>query len=234
MGAPYEKSGKGDFALSLSLLMDFFLHMDKYLNMLLGQHNTLAYVFLFVVIFIETGLVVTPFLPGDSLIFATAALAAAGGPISIPLLLPLLYIAAVSGDTLNYHIGHRLRERVRQRRRIPFVKMEYIDRAQHFFERHGGKTITIARFVPIVRTFAPFVAGVGEMPYRRFLGYNVVGGVAWVSVMFLIGYFFGNIPYVKDHFSLVVVAIILISVLPAAAALFKGKAKDHGAEDGQP
>lgn len=201
--------------------MDIFLHLDKYLNVLLGQYNVWAYVVLFVAIFIETGLVVTPFLPGDSLIFATGAIAAAGGPIFTPLLLVLLYIAAIGGDSVNYQIGHLLRERIRRREHIRFIKMEYIDRTHAFFQRHGGKTITIARFIPIIRTFAPFVAGVGEMSYPWFLGYNVIGGLAWVSVMFGIGYFFGNISYVKNHFSLVVIAIILISVIPVFVALIK-------------
>lgn len=226
-------SMKGDFSVNLALLMDLFLHMDKYLNMLVSQHSTLAYVFLFSVIFVETGLVVVPFLPGDSLIFVTAALTAAGGPISIPLVLLLLYIAAIAGDTLNYQIGHLLRKRVEQRSHLLFVKMEYIERTHYFFERHGGKTITIARFVPIIRTFAPFVAGVGEMPYRWFLGYNILGGVSWVTVMFTIGYLFGNIPYVKNHFSLVVVSIILISVLPVAVAFLKKKANKYKIENEQ-
>lgn len=209
--------------MSLNFLIDVFLHLDKYLNILLNQYNGLAYVFMFGIIFIETGLVVTPFLPGDSLIFATGAIAAAGGPISILLLIPLLYVAAVAGDTANYQIGHMLREKVNRREHIRFIKQEYLDRTQSFFERHGGKAITIARFVPIIRTFAPFVAGVGEMPYRRFLGYNVVGGISWVTLMFCIGYFFGNISYVKGHFGLVVIAIIFISILPAVIAFLKGK-----------
>lgn len=207
--------------MNLGLLLDIFLHMDQYLNVLIGRHTVLAYVFLFAVIFIETGLVVVPFLPGDSLIFVTAALAAAGGPLIIPLVLVLLYLAAISGDTLNYQIGHLLRKRVEQHSHLLFVKMGHIERTQRFFERYGGKTITIARFVPIIRTFAPFVAGVGEMPYRWFLGYNILGGISWVSVMFALGYFFGNIPYVKNHFSLVVAAVILLSVLPAAIAVLK-------------
>lgn len=216
--------------MSINFLIDVFLHLDKYLNVLLSHYNGWAYVFMFVIIFIETGLVVTPFLPGDSLIFATGAIAAAGGPISIPLVIPLLYVAAVGGDTANYQIGHALRERVNRREHIRFIKQEYLDRTQAFFERHGGKTITIARFIPIIRTFAPFVAGVGEMPYRRFLAYNVVGGISWVTLMFCIGYFFGNISYVKNHFSLVVVAIIFISVLPAVIAFVKSKMQKQVAQ----
>lgn len=211
--------------MNMSFLVDLFLHLDKYLNAMLNQYNLLAYVVVFIVIFIETGLVVTPFLPGDSLIFAIGAIAATGGPISIPIILLLLYFAAVAGDTVNYQIGHRLREKVKKREHIPLIKMEYIDRTQAFFERNGGKTITIARFIPIIRTFAPFVAGVGKMSYQKFLGYNIIGGISWVTLLFGIGYFFGNIPAVKNHFSLVVIAIILISVLPAVAAFLKNRNK---------
>jgi membrane-associated protein len=190
----------------------------------MSHHNVLAYVLLFVIIFCETGLVFLPFLPGDSLIFATAALAANGGRINIPFVIMLFIIAAVCGDTVNYQVGHFMRDRVEKRQRIPFIKLEYIDRTHAFFQRHGGKTIVIARFIPIIRTFAPFVAGVGTMPYRWFLGYNVIGGVSWVTLFFTIGYFFGNLPVIKNHFSLILVAIILISVLPAISAFVKSKA----------
>ena len=209
--------------MNFALLVDVFLHLDQYLNVLLSQYNTLAYVLLFAVIFLETGLVVTPFLPGDSLIFAAAAIAGAGGPINVPLLLVLFYIAAVAGDTVNYHIGYFLRERINGRQKVRLIKQEYLDRTNAFFDKYGGKTITIARFVPIVRTFAPFVAGVGEMSYRHFLSYNVVGGVSWVSLMFGLGYFFGNIEFIKNHFSLIVIAIVIISVLPAVVTLFHNK-----------
>ena len=219
--------------MNLGLLLDLFLHLDRYLNVMISQYHGMVYIFLFLAIFVETGLVVTPFLPGDSLIFATAAIAAAGGPIQVPLTLALLFIAAVAGDTLNYQIGHFLRGRVKKREHIRLIKMEYIDRTQAFFERHGGKAITIARFIPIIRTFAPFVAGVGEMPYRWFLGYNIAGGVTWVSLMFSIGYFFGNIRYVKEHFSLVVVAIILISVLPVIVGFVKSKRTAGGRRSGE-
>jgi membrane-associated protein len=211
--------------LDFNLFIDLFLHLDEYLNAILSQYNVLAYVLIFVVIFIETGLVVTPFLPGDSLIFVTGAIAAAGGPINIPLMIGLLYAAAVSGDTVNYHIGHFLREKVRRKEKIPFIKAEYIERTQAFFNRHGGKTITIARFIPIIRTFAPFVAGVCKMAYHKFLSYNVVGGISWVTLMFCIGYFFGNIPYIKDHFGLIVVGIVVISVLPAVIAFLVNRRK---------
>lgn len=211
--------------MSFPFFMDLFFHLDTYLNTLLSQYNMLTYVVVFIIIFIETGLVVTPFLPGDSLIFAVGAIAAAGGPISIPLILFLLYLAAISGDTVNYHIGQLLREKVQKREHIPLIKAEYIDRTQVFFERNGGKTITIARFIPIIRTFAPFVAGVGKMQYKKFLGYNLIGGISWVTLLFGVGFFFGNISVVKNHFSLVVIAIILISVLPAAIAFLRNRMK---------
>lgn len=203
--------------------IDLFLHLDKYINQVLSTYNTAAYILLFVIVFLETGLVVTPFLPGDSLLFAIGAIAAVGGPVNIPIILMLLYIAAIGGDTANYHIGKLLREKVKKRERIPLVKMEYIDRTQAFFARHGGKTITIARFVPIIRTFAPFIAGVGEMPYRRFISYNVVGGISWVTTLTAVGYFFGNIEFIKNHFSLIVIAIVAISVLPMVFAFIKSR-----------
>lgn len=218
---------KGERILNLNFIIDLFLHLDKYLNILLSQYSVWAYVLIFTVIFIETGLVVTPFLPGDSLIFATGAIAAVGGRIHIAFVLLLLYAAAIGGDTLNYHIGHLLRKKVLNRERIPLIKIEYIDRTHAFFERNGGKTITIARFMPIIRTFAPFVAGVSEMSYRHFIGYNIVGGISWVTLLFGVGYFFGNIEFVKDHFSIVVIAIVLISVMPAVIAFLHNKLKNR-------
>lgn len=204
--------------------------MDTYLNTLLSQYNLLAYIVVFIIIFIETGLVVIPFLPGDSLIFAVGAIAAAGGPISIPLILIILYAAAIAGDTVNYHIGQLLREKVQKREHILLIKTEYIDRTQAFFERNGGKTITIARFIPIIRTFAPFIAGVGKMQYKKFLGYNLIGGVSWVTLLFGVGFFFGNISMVKTHFGLVVLAIILISILPVAIAFLRKRMKKVNAK----
>lgn len=217
--------------MNLNVLIDLFLHLDQYLNAMLSQHHLLAYMVVFLVIFAETGFVVTPFLPGDSLIFAIGALVAAGGPVSAPTIILLLYCAAIGGDTVNYQIGRLLREKVKKRERIPLIKIEYLDHTQAFFERNGGKTVTIARFIPIIRTFAPFVAGVGEMPRRKFLGYNIIGGISWVTLLFGIGYFFGNLSTVKNHFSLVVIAIILISVLPAAVAFLKNKIKKTNAQE---
>lgn len=211
-------------------IIDIFLHLDKYLNQILSTYNTIAYVLLFFIVFMETGFVITPFLPGDSLLFGTGAIAAVGGSINIPVIILLFYIAAIAGDTVNYHIGKALSGKVKKREKIPFVKMEYIDRTHAFFERHGGKTITIARFVPVIRTCAPFVAGVGDMPYSKFFKYNVIGGISWVTSIFAIGYFFGNIEFIKNHFSVIVIAIVLISILPmiigfAQSKLKKAKAK---------
>lgn len=211
--------------MNFNNIVELFLHLDnKHLSEFFNQYSIWAYVFLFIIIFIETGLVVTPFLPGDSLLFVTGAIAASGR-IDIPSILLLLFVAAILGDTLNYHIGHMLREKVSKREKIPLVKMENVVKAQEFLKRNGGKTITIARFIPIIRTFAPFVAGAGKMPYHKFILYNIIGGISWISLLFGTGYFFGNIPYVESHFSLVLVAIIVISVLPAIIVYARNKIK---------
>lgn len=206
-------------------LFNLLLHLNSQtLGEFFHQYSLWAYVFLFIIIFIETGLVVTPFLPGDSLLFVTGAIAASG-LVNIPSILVMLYIAAIAGDSVNYEIGHSLREKVQKREKIPLIKMENIEKSQDFLKRNGGKTITIARFMPIIRTFAPFVAGAGKMPYKSFILYNVIGGISWVTLLFGIGYFFGNIPAVKDHFSLIVIGIVIISVLPAAVAYINSKMK---------
>ena len=196
----------------LKTLFDLFLHLDKHLAAVIQQYGALTYLFLFAIIFLETGLVVTPFLPGDSLLFAAGAFAALDS-LNIWLLFILLSIAAVTGDSLNYWIGHLIGQRA-YTGEIKFIKKEYIDRTHAFFEKYGNKTIFLARFVPIVRTFAPFVAGVGEMSYANFFAYNVFGGIVWVAICIFSGYFFGNIPVVKENFSLVIIVIILISILP--------------------
>jgi membrane-associated protein len=205
-------------------LFSLFLHLDEYLGQIIEQYDTWTYLFLFLVIFMETGLVVTPFLPGDSLLFAAGTFAspALGSPLNIWVLLVTLTFAAILGDTVNYWIGHTIGPRAFSGN-IHFLKKEHLDRTHQFFEKYGGKTIILARFVPIVRTFAPFVAGVGEMTYGRFLTYNVVGGVLWVFVFTLAGYFFGNLPFVKDNFSVIVIAIILISVTPAIYEFVKAR-----------
>lgn len=190
--------------------------------MVITQFGLWSYVLLFLVIFMETGLVVTPFLPGDSLLFAAGALTASMKVFDIKLLWVLMVGAAFLGDTVNYWIGHFIGPKAFEMN-SKLLKKEYLDKAQAFYDKHGGVAIVLARFVPIVRTFAPFVAGVGKMHYTRFLSYNAIGGLLWVSIMLLSGYFFGNIPFVKDNFHYVVVVIILISVVPIAIEWWKSK-----------
>jgi membrane-associated protein len=190
--------------------IDVFLHLDRYLGDLIKDYGLWTYAILFLIIFCETGLVVTPFLPGDSLLFAAGTFAALGS-LNIWFLVGLLMAAAVLGDTVNYSIGHYLGDRAYN---IKWIKREYLDKTHAFFEKHGGKAIFLARFVPIVRTFAPFVAGIGKMSYGYFITYNFVGGITWVALFTFAGYFFGNIPFVQKNFEFVIVAIILISVLP--------------------
>jgi membrane-associated protein len=194
----------------VTYLINLFLHLDEYLGGIISQYGTWTYGILFVVIFVETGLVVMPFLPGDSLLFAAGTFAALGS-LNIWTLAGLMMVAAVLGDTVNYSIGHYLGDRAYN---IKWIKKEYLDKTHAFFEKHGGKAIFLARFVPIVRTFAPFVAGIGKMSYGYFATYNVVGGITWVAAFTLLGYFFGNIPFVRKNFELVIIAIILVSVLP--------------------
>jgi membrane-associated protein len=205
----------------ITLAVDFFLHLDKYLSVIIQDFGLWSYLILFVVIFIETGLVITPFLPGDSLLFAAGAFAAVGAFNPI-LLFVLMAIAAVLGDTMNYWIGHSIGPRVFSGN-VRFLKKEYLEKTQAFYEKHGGKTILLARFIPIIRTFAPFVAGVGKMRYSYFLSYNIIGGILWTGICTFIGYFFGNLPFVKDNFSLVIIAIVIISVLPAVWEFVKAK-----------
>jgi membrane-associated protein len=195
--------------------IDLFLHLDKYLDTFIRDYGLWVYLAMFVVVFLETGLVVTPFLPGDSLLFASGALAARGS-MSIALVFAIVSAAAILGDTVNYWIGAYFGGRiVRGEMRFLKVKQEHLDRTHAFFERYGGKTIIIARFVPIVRTVAPFVAGLGSMTYRKFIAYNVIGGLMWVMVCSGGGYIFSDLPFVRDHFSVVIMAIIVISLIPA-------------------
>jgi len=197
---------------TINYLIDLFLYLDVHLNELIVQYGAVTYIILFLVIFAETGLVITPFLPGDSLLFAAGTFAAIGS-LDVTLLFVLLAMAAISGDTVNYWIGHYIGPKV-FRKETKFIRKKYLERTHNFYEKHGGKTIIIARFVPIIRTFAPFVAGVGAMTYSKFILYNVVGGIVWVVVFVFGGYYFGNIPAVKNNFSLVIIVIVLISVLP--------------------
>jgi membrane-associated protein len=204
-------------------IIDLILHMDKYLGQIIQQYGTWTYLILFCVIFMETGFVVTPFLPGDSLLFAAGTFAGMGY-LNIGVLFALMAIAAIAGDTVNYWIGHKIGPRAFSGN-IRYLKKEYMDRTHAFYEKHGGKTIIIARFIPIIRTFAPFVAGVGAMTYGRFISFNIIGGLAWVALFTLGGYFFGNLPFVQDNFSFVIIAIIIISVLPAIIEFLKSRRK---------
>jgi len=194
-------------------ILDIFIHLDVYLSDIISNYGFWTYVILFIVIFIETGLVVMPFLPGDSLIFAAGTFAALGS-LNIYVLAFILMLAAVLDDTVNYSIGHSLASKVKNDE-IKWIRKDYLERTHKFFEKHGGKTIFLARFVPIIRTFAPFVAGVGNMTYSYFISYNLIGGITWVALFTCAGYFFGNIPFIKQNFSLVILAIVIISILPA-------------------
>jgi membrane-associated protein len=208
----------------LQYLLDLFINLDSHLLELSRQYGTWLYVILFAVIFAETGLVVTPFLPGDSLLFAVGSLSALGA-LDLGLTMLLLFIAAVLGDAVNYHIGQKVGPAVFKDGRSRFFRKEYLDKTHAFYEKYGGKTIIIARFVPIVRTFAPFVAGIGAMTYSRFFLYNVGGALLWVVSLTLAGYFFGNLPFVKDNFSLVILMIIFISILPGVVEFIRHRRK---------
>ena len=204
--------------------VDFFLHLDQHLAEVIQRYGTTTYFLLFLIVFLETGLVITPILPGDSLLFAAGAFAALGHLRLWPLFF-LLCVAAILGDTVNYAIGARLGPKVFSYSKSRFFNPEHLKKTHAFYEKYGGKTIIIARFVPIVRTFAPFVAGVGQMRYRQFIGYNVIGGVLWVSICVFAGYFFGNLPFVKKNFSVVVIVIVLISLLPAVIEYLRHRAE---------
>ncbi len=205
----------------LTQFINIFLHLDVYLGDIISQYGAWTYGILFAVIFVETGLVIIPFLPGDSLLFAAGAIAAIGDSgLNIFLMVGLLMVAAILGDTANYWIGHSLGEKAYESK---WVKKEYIDKTHEFYEKHGGKTIFLARFVPIIRTFAPFVAGVGKMSYKYFFSYNVFGGLVWVPLFAFTGYFFGNIEFVKHNFSIVILAIIGISLIPIIIEALKAR-----------
>ena len=193
--------------------IDIFIHLDQHLSLLIQSFGGWAYLIVFLVIFCETGLVVTPILPGDSLLFGLGAIAAMGA-LKVEWLFVMLSIAAIAGDTVNYMIGHYVGPRVFARESGRFFKKEYLERTHRFYGKYGGKTIVIARFVPIIRTFAPFVAGIGSMTYSRFIAYNIVGGISWIALFIFGGYYFGNLSIVKRNFTLVIFAIIFISILP--------------------
>lgn len=208
--------------LSLGLIIDIILHLDKYIDLLIKSMGIWSYAIIFLVIFCETGFVVTPFLPGDSLLFAIGTFAALGS-FEISLIIMLLTIAAIAGDTVNYWIGNYIGPKVFHSGQSRFLNKKHIDRTHKFYEKHGGKTIIIARFIPIIRTFAPFVAGIGKMDYRKFLAYNVIGGILWVFLLTLAGYFFGNIPVVRQNFSIVIIVIIIISIMPGIIEFVRQK-----------
>jgi membrane-associated protein len=205
----------------LKKFVDLFLHLDTHLSQVIAQYGTGTYLILFLIVFCETGLVVTPFLPGDSLLFAAGTFAALG-QLDLWLMILLLAAAAVLGDTVNYWVGAAIGPRAFSGE-LRFLKKEHLDRTHAFYEKHGGKTIILARFVPIVRTFAPFVAGVGAMSYRHFLLYNIAGAVLWVGLLVPAGYFFGNIPVVRENFTIVILAIVAISVMPVAVEALRGR-----------
>ncbi len=204
-------------------LIDFILHIDVHLGELIANYGVLVYGILFAIVFLETGIVVTPFLPGDSLLFAAGAFAALGS-LNPFLIFALISLAAILGDTVNYWIGHFFGNQILANPRIP-INQEHIDKTNIFFKKHGGKTIILARFMPFIRTFAPFVAGIGRMEYGKFITFNVVGGLLWVGIFTFLGYFFGNVSFVKHNFSIVIMVIILISVLPAVFEVVKSRIK---------
>jgi membrane-associated protein len=201
--------------------IDLFLHLDQHLNQIITDYGFWTYLILFMIIFVETGLVVMPFLPGDSLLFAAGTFAALGS-LNLWLLIVLLFIAAFLGDTLNYFIGNFIGPKVFSKD-YRFLKKEHLVKTQQFYEKHGGKTIIFARFMPIIRTFAPFIAGVGTMNYKKFLSYNIIGGILWIAGFTLLGYLFGNIPAVKKNFTLVIFGIILLSMTPPLIEYLRSK-----------
>ncbi|NQV03210.1 MAG: DedA family protein [Bacteroidia bacterium] len=202
----------------LKYLVDFILHIDKHLLQIVTDYQTWTYLILFAIIFMETGFVVTPFLPGDSLLFAAGTIAAmTGNPLSVWVIIPLLITAAFLGDNTNYFIGRFLGHKVYERN-YKLIKREYLDQTHKFYEKHGGVTIIFARFMPILRTFAPFVAGVGTMHYIRFISFSILGNILWVTLFSLAGYFFGNIPLIKNNFTIAILAVIFVSILPMIIA----------------
>lgn len=206
----------------IKTFFDVILHLDKYLTVMLHNFGMWTYAILFMIIFCETGFVVTPFLPGDSVLFATGALASIGS-VNIFILFAVFFISAVAGDTVNYFIGKKIGSKIFEKEDVKYINKEYLKKAHSFYERHGSMTIVLGRFIPIIRTFVPFVAGIGEMNYPKFITYNMLGGFMWVTLFLGGGYFFGGLPFIKQHFSIVVIAIIIISVIPAIATFIKEK-----------
>lgn len=206
----------------IATFIDIVLHLDKHLQVLVQNYGVWIYLILFAIVFCETGLIVTPFLPGDSLLFVAGAIAAAGG-MDVHLMVVLLIIAAILGDAVNYAVGRYFGPKVFHDERSRFLNPRYLEKTHAFYERHGGKTIIIARFIPIIRTYAPFVAGIGSMPYPRFAFFNVIGAILWVTSLGYAGYFFGNIPWVKSNLSLVIIGIIILSISPAIFEVLRHK-----------
>ncbi|MGG0655155.1 DedA family protein [Rummeliibacillus pycnus] len=210
----------------LRSLVDFIMHIDVHLSDIVTQYHGWVYGIVFLIIFVETGLVIMPFLPGDSLLFASGALATMNGGINIWIAIPVFFAAAVLGDSLNYEIGRKVGKSIPENSFLGrFVNKERMQKAQDFFDKHGGKTIVIARFMPVVRTFIPFIAGASKMRYSHFITYNITGALLWVLVGVFSGYFFGNIPFVRDHFSAVTLGIVVVSILPAIIGLIRTKFK---------
>lgn len=211
-------------------ILEFVFHIDQSIHALMQSYGLLIYLLLFIIIFCETGLVFTPFLPGDSIIFTCGALAATGG-MNLYILWFSLIIAAILGDGTNYLIGKKVGNALLNRTNGRFIKREYVERAQSFYHQYGGEAIFLGRFIPIIRTFVPFVAGIGKMPYKKFGIFNISGGITWVSLFLTVGYFFGNLPFVKNRFSFIVVAIILLSLLPIGIEFIRNNLKKRIRED---
>jgi membrane-associated protein len=202
--------------------VNFFLHIDKNILAIVGNYGTASYLLMFIVIFCETGLVVTPFLPGDSLVFAMGAIISKT-PLNLSYMFIILCISALLGDTVNYHIGRYIGPRIFEKEKIRFLKKDNLLKTQAFYEKYGGKTIIMARFIPIIRTFAPFVAGIGKMSYKKFLSYNAIGGICWISLFLFVGHSFGSLPFISKHFTVIIYLIIVVSVLPAAFEFIRQK-----------
>ena len=214
---------------TLYQIIDFFLHLDKHLADILNVYGTQTYIILFLIIFVETGLVVMPILPGDSLLFAAGALASSTGELDVRIIIPSLISAALLGDNINYFVGKRLGRFIKSKEKILFLKRQYIEKTEKFYDKYGGRTVIMARFIPIVRTIAPFVAGAGSMNYSRYIYYCIAGAILWVGGITLLGYWFGNIPVVKRNFEIVILTIIFLSVLPIVIGYIKSRRNASGA-----
>ncbi|HIH14675.1 MAG TPA: DedA family protein [Nanoarchaeota archaeon] len=219
--------------IPITELIGFVLHIDKYLSTIIQTYDTWTYAFIFIIIFLETGLVLTPFLPGDSLLFASGSFAALGS-LNLGIVFTVLTIAAILGDTANYAFGYYLGPKVFKKENARFLKREYLERTNDFYKRFGKKTIVLARFVPIVRTFAPFIAGIGKMKYWEFLKFNIFGAILWVGLFTLSGYYFGTIPIVQENFSLVIIGIIIVSVIPIIIEIIRSRKKTEPKKDFTP